>query len=500
VLGVLLQLFIIFLLILTLAPQFQGFATSAQLALAAGLAGDAYLIASSPIRYNAMSSQVRRDIAWLAATKGCRAIAVIAHSGGVPVAYEALKASSLQAHLDKVRLFISYGSGHGKLHAIEKLLPNRGPFFAISPALLVGGSVGVVGGLLFTNQTSLLIGAAALILYLVLGNSRLNLTTSSRIQDKDLEEIKIGGYVPDPLTMPWKDYYASADPISDGPIRDNKENPRSTRSTEIYNLNSIPRDHSSYWDNNEEFVTEVLRALYEIGDPGGTGSFASEEDDRHITRSAVLRRNRVFIYLASGILSILCVPMLGLGFGKWVKEIGEFVRLPVAGFLPPGVGASIDYWPYMLGMIVIAFVVVLWQQTVLFPSWRFWGREETALLFEDYQRETKHSDSLPFLLLSLVLPLLAAIGILSGLFAGFATDGTLQAEVAGAIDFIPRLFRHDITDNFPILVTIFTWVVVYVAVVAFISSLAIAGLGRWFISRNYRSVHNAEEEIARHAG
>src|SRR5512133_1905916 len=39
VLGVLLQLLLIVLLILTLVPQFQGFAISAQLALAAGLAG-----------------------------------------------------------------------------------------------------------------------------------------------------------------------------------------------------------------------------------------------------------------------------------------------------------------------------------------------------------------------------------------------------------------------------------------------------------------------------
>lgn len=58
----------------------------------------------------------------------------------------------------------------------------------------------------------------------------------------------------------WYDYFASADPVSNGPLLDRFQ-PRKLRSTSVDNLRSVLRDHTTYWQNREGFVAPVANLL-----------------------------------------------------------------------------------------------------------------------------------------------------------------------------------------------------------------------------------------------
>ena len=68
--------------------------------------GDLYIVLTSPIQRAALSSAVQRDIDWLR-DQGCERIAVVAHSQGGYVAYQALT----EPWPRTVSLFITFGSG-----------------------------------------------------------------------------------------------------------------------------------------------------------------------------------------------------------------------------------------------------------------------------------------------------------------------------------------------------------------------------------------------------
>ncbi|HET6314458.1 MAG TPA: hypothetical protein VFH60_11535, partial [Chloroflexia bacterium] len=139
--GVLAQTLILALWVLALIPPLRDPVVKLQLGLT-GWLGDAYLMATSPIRFSAMVSQVRRDVQWLAskqAGKGCcKTVAVIAHSGGAVVAHEALTGPGAP-QIGQDILLITYGSGQSKVDTIAKLRNDRTPFFRFSPVFRAAG-------------------------------------------------------------------------------------------------------------------------------------------------------------------------------------------------------------------------------------------------------------------------------------------------------------------------------------------------------------------------
>jgi tetratricopeptide (TPR) repeat protein len=74
---------------------------------------------------------------------------------------------------------------------------------------------------------------------------------------------------PLPDSVRWLDLYAASDPVSNGPIFDDQPIDPVTlsgqsgrlESTKVHNRDSFLMDHTSYWQNSEEFVAEIVGAL-----------------------------------------------------------------------------------------------------------------------------------------------------------------------------------------------------------------------------------------------
>src|SRR5207245_5305350 len=102
----------------------------------------------------------------------------------------------------------------------------------------------------------------------------------------------------------------------------------------VDNLHSISKDHGQYWFNNEQFLSRVTSALHGlIGSKdfipmddvpandqqapideqvGAQGLAPLLTDGQVLKTAAAKRRIRAFLYMATGLLSILEIPLLCL--------------------------------------------------------------------------------------------------------------------------------------------------------------------------------------------
>ncbi|MBA3336113.1 MAG: hypothetical protein H0T49_00950 [Chloroflexia bacterium] len=111
------QVVILGLVLLAVIPKMRGVAAALQIKIA-GAFGDPYILATSPVRFDAMVSQVQRDLDWLC-KRECPRLAVVAHSQGSVVAREAMR----EKYYPAVRRFITFGNPFGKLHLAREGLP-----------------------------------------------------------------------------------------------------------------------------------------------------------------------------------------------------------------------------------------------------------------------------------------------------------------------------------------------------------------------------------------
>jgi hypothetical protein len=61
----------------------------------------------------------------------------------------------------------------------------------------------------------------------------------------------------------WFDFYASADPVSNGPLLDDFA-PEDLYTVEVTNAHAVLGDHTTYWKNRDEFLPQVTRELLDI--------------------------------------------------------------------------------------------------------------------------------------------------------------------------------------------------------------------------------------------
>ena len=96
--------------------------------------GDLYMVLTSPIQRAALTSAVQRDIDWMR-RQGCKRVALVAHSQGGYVAYQALT----DAWYRPVDAFVTFGSGLIRLTESER---------ARRSGVLLWALIGVVGALI----------------------------------------------------------------------------------------------------------------------------------------------------------------------------------------------------------------------------------------------------------------------------------------------------------------------------------------------------------------
>jgi tetratricopeptide (TPR) repeat protein len=63
--------------------------------------------------------------------------------------------------------------------------------------------------------------------------------------------------------IPWFDFYASADPVPNGPLLDDFA-PEDVYTVEVTNAHAVLSDHTTYWKNRDEFLPQVTRELLKI--------------------------------------------------------------------------------------------------------------------------------------------------------------------------------------------------------------------------------------------
>ena len=410
-LGVLAQLAIITLLVLGLVPPLRSTVTSLQLKLA-GWLGDAYVMAISPIRFDAMVSQVRRDIKWLASQDDnmgrCKRIAVVAHSGGAPVVHAAVTGPDA-VELDENVLLVTYGSGHSKVDYIREASSPKAEFYRLSPyfRLAVVGLVVlsfVLGVQVTPPQPWTFIALAGALVGSIL------IVVASRVAAAGLGQFRPGV----PKGGEWIDYRSLADIVPDTPIvsRDNKN-----RTEEVNNLHSVAQDHGWYWHNDEEFVAEMARLLH--AKATGQDLATSGAQKMRLSDAQSRRKDRVLRYLNAGLLLIVSMPVLLLDLGPAVAaSIGE----PIRKFLLENLTGTIIspaeitrhaptiFWANLLGAVIIAIALIAWNKVALLSLWKQWAKKEEATMFQAGMRKAESRRSAVwFILASALVPVVVSI-------------------------------------------------------------------------------------------
>jgi hypothetical protein len=233
--------------------------------------GDIYVLAHCPVQYAAMRTKVARDLRWL--QRNCKRVAVVAHSQGAAIAHQVLKDGDYGNDSGDLRAFITSGQGISKMHLLQHLdwdpqyagdawwtrtLVTFGLACAGLPAFALLMSRWLSAAVFHTLATppfsiSLIVGGLFIV---ALGVIRTTRRLKAAVE-KDL-------HLPPACTrFTWTDYYASADPVSNGPLTD----PDSDKCTlprpcnEIYNSGSLVTDHNGYLRNRDQFLSKLLNNL-----------------------------------------------------------------------------------------------------------------------------------------------------------------------------------------------------------------------------------------------
>jgi hypothetical protein len=108
----------------------------------------------------------------------------------------------------------------------------------------------------------------------------------------------------------WIDFYASADPVSNGPTRTSTEGVPT--STKTWNLGSTLGDHTSYWNNLDGFVLEVAKACAETAQSRWGTALPSNRD-------AVAIRSQWRVVRLRIVRGTLVFGWIGIAAGLWPR-------------------------------------------------------------------------------------------------------------------------------------------------------------------------------------
>jgi hypothetical protein len=247
-------------------PQIRALAKAGAIKLANTL-GDSFVLVSSTVQYDAMVRQVVRDLQWLSGRTG--KVAIVAHSQGAAIAYEALTRYGCP---NEVRLFVTVGQGLGKLMRMRTIKKfGSTARFNIAWAGLVGFFLLAIAvpQLAFvawkdpTHQTALWVvtGIGGFLVLSILA-AYLLFWRKQFSGDPDLFHNRRGEVVP------WIDYFASADPVPNGPLFSNVQPDLKNviREIEVWNRASVLTDHTSYVQSEDDFLSCLAQHLCALQD------------------------------------------------------------------------------------------------------------------------------------------------------------------------------------------------------------------------------------------
>jgi hypothetical protein len=378
--------------------------------------GDLYLVLTSPIQRAALTSAVQRDIDWLRC-QGCTKIAVVAHSQGGYVAYQALA----DPWFRPVETLVTFGSGLIRLTESEQA--RRQGFLPIALVGVLGaalavrfGPAGILGTLgIFPKQQAEAFAFLVGIAMAVGIPLALNRYQRGRAPVPDL-----------PTPISWSDYVTDEDPVLNGTRKGRL--PNRVRRIRIRNHASVIGDHSSYWQNADQFVSQVairigsldeeLRLLAAGAIPDGRESYRHLERawERRDERVAVLQRVRRPIAIATGALLVLRFGQLE-SLGQHVADLFSWVPSQLVSWLPDILQSILPIARLHLALLGAATIVLLsWiGYRVSVAVWDAWSRADTVRQWKGLRQDRESPAAVRFYVWTAihlaVIALVALVGI-----------------------------------------------------------------------------------------
>jgi hypothetical protein len=431
VVSFLFQTAVLALLLLAVVPALRGLIARLQ-ATIAGAFGDPYLLVTSPVSFDAMVSQVQRDLDWLVDGGKCSRIAVLAHSQGAAVAYEALR----EEKVEQVHRFVTFGNPFRKLTLLRRATRDQDRYGRRAVIRLAGITLfwlGIALSLISGELSSLLVMAAGGLTFLLAHQYRV----------PDLGELEAAD-----LALPhqealddwaWCDYWASADPVPDGPIFRSEDEEGSAVppghgivSTKIRNRDSVFSDHTTYWQNAEQFVAPIARTLVGLA---GLEFLPRQAADAALLEEASRRREaRIDALRWAGWLAFAAVPIsiaalwgepltditrwLGDALNPvwvWLSELLN-ITLPLDGPLAAWIGA-----------VLVILVAWGYRVAVIAPLWRRWDLCLAEQLFHREWQSWRSARMRTFVVAAAVPPIATGIAVGYGrtTWAGWLTAALL---------------------------------------------------------------------------
>ncbi len=394
--------------------------------------GDSYAFTESHFRREAVISQVSGDLQWLEGQ--CDKVVVMAHSQGAAVAYLVLG----RHPSPKLTTLITFGSGLLKLtqlSAKEMPLPKWTTRFSVF-AIFLGDkvrSLDLLDGFAILTACSVLQLAFGIRLFFTVPSdsqlpASLQFTYLVWFENwyflwvrlvtplcgvlmmvgvflagtlEDLTEI--GAWARNLATkapnFKWFDYYASADPVPNGPLFLNKScAPPMLHSVPVRNLESMLFDHTSYAQNTDEFISAAAREALRNSTIAAQIEHLTPHDQEALSAAAPLRRDRLlrrridkWLMLAflTLLLSVPTLQDVGDVVSRWFREMTMWgARVVYGNTIVPGnpFGLSNLFFGG-LTIVTIYFVALavfnsLWRLGERFVEDSFFSRFTKSPFFE----------------------------------------------------------------------------------------------------------------------
>ncbi len=370
-------------------------------------AGDLFLVVNSPVQRSAMVSKLKKDLEWM--KEQCSQVVIVAHSQGAAISYLVLQ----QDPSPQIKGFVSLGSAIKLLKKVESV-QQRGlqkrfarwfgifaPFFLASllifllsllPFFSIADAAPASASARDFDWMNVLISAVPFVFVVLL------LIVRVQSLDREMSWDPLDGEIPlERDGFRWCDLYASNDPAPDGRL--SWKLPDYVKSTQVYNRANLLLDHTTYWENVDEFVSAVAVFLSQVTNTGFVN--LTDANASRIEMAKSRRRYRFgwllwsrTIALASAIALLAFLrnelPAFGVSILEGVNWIlGHFPGLFSRKItIPEHPSEAISI---MVGILLVV-VPILWYAATL----HFWGRWHEIGLQKLFRPKPDHSDLRPF--------------------------------------------------------------------------------------------------------
>jgi len=377
-LATMLLAFLVLMFVVNLVPGTGRVVKRIQFIMAATV-GDSYAFLKRPIQRVAVTGQFHRDLRWVA--DQCDRVAVVAHSQGAAVTHVALRQGLPDGLNEENCLLITLGSGLKKLEELAEIRDKRESMgrATLGGLLLMLAGAWLKGWLPFPAPRQewvegwwgWLLGVGGFFW----------LTDVLRtLQGIELPVDRLAPLTAFGKAILWLDYYGLADPVSNGPLL--TKQPTFMRSQCVNNRNSNFSDHTSYWQNMEQFTGSIALAVGGLVD----AELRSEVEQQWMDLASKLRFRRVTaLAWTRALVTMSSIALLAV---LWLQDrltpLGElaFSKATALG-TPPGKFVAGEFkdltiWlhPALFGMAVIAVTTIVVFQALRVGLWASWQKHD----------------------------------------------------------------------------------------------------------------------------